>query len=386
MKKKLILLIIIILFSVNITGCWDMIDLSDRQLILAIGIDKAENNKIKLTIQSTIPDRIGTAQRAGSEIKKVVNIISTTASTFNEALNLYTLRIKGNPSFEHLRAIVIGEAFAKEGVAPLMDFFIRYHQSNTRCFILTCKGNASDIINWQGEENKIPTDQIVSSIKARSSIATSINENLHQFILKLASDATSPSITRIDLINKAEGFSVIDIGNTGVFNKDKLVGWLDNTETKGLAWILSEFRNGTIDVKNEKSNISLTYDVTNYKTTIKPEVENGKIKIILDVDTEGRIIQQDGSLDFTIPNVMDKAEEDLGREIENEINACILKVQKDYKTDIFGFGEEVHRNYPVKWKSMKANWDSTEFPDLKVEVNAKAKITSTELITNTIKP
>lgn len=385
MKKKLIMIIIILLFSTNLTGCWDMIDISDREIIFAIGVDKAENGKIMLTIQSAIPDRIGTAQKAGSETKKVVNIISTTASTFNEAVNLHALRVKSNPYFEHNRIIVIGESFAKEGVVPLMDFFMRYRQSNSRCLILTCKGKAADIINWQGEEIRLPADQIVSSIKARSSIATSINEDLHQFMLKLASDTTSPSITRIDLVNQADGLSVIDIANTGVFNKDKLVGWLDNTETKGLAWILSQFGNGTIEVKNETSNISLTYDVTNYKTTINPEIENGKIKIILDVKTEGRIIQQDGSLDFTLPDVMDKAEEDLGSEIEKEINACVLKVQKNYETDIFGFGEEIHRKYPVKWKPMQQNWD-TEFPDLKVEVNAKAIITSTELITNTIKP
>jgi len=266
-----------------------------------------------------------------------------------------------------------------------MDFFIRYRQSNARSLILTCKGTAADIINWQGQESRIPSDQIASSIKTPSNISVFISEDLHQFILKLASDTTSPSITRIDLISLPGGVTAIDVGNTAVFKKDKLVGWLDNTETKGLAWILSEFANGTIEVKNEASIISLTYDIAKYTTTIKPKNEGGKIKIILDVEAQGRIIQQDGSLDFAVHDVMDKAEKDLSSEIEKEIIACIQKVQKDYETDIFGFGEEIHRKYPMKWKSMQPNWDA-EFPELKVEVNAKAKITSTELITNTIKP
>ena len=60
--------------------------------------------------------------------------------------------------------------------------------------------------------------------------------------------------------------------------------------------------------------------------------------------------------------------------IQQQIEKTISTVQQTYRADIFGFGEELHRTDPKKWKKIKDDWP-TMFQELpvNVEVNVKTK-------------
>jgi spore germination protein KC len=54
----------------------------------------------------------------------------------------------------------------------------------------------------------------------------------------------------------------------------------------------------------------------------------------------------------------------------------ITKVQKRYKVDSVGFGQEIYRNKPKQWKALKEQWDHT-FPDVDIAVEVKLNVTGT---------
>lgn len=60
--------------------------------------------------------------------------------------------------------------------------------------------------------------------------------------------------------------------------------------------------------------------------------------------------------------------------IKEDIENTIRKVQEEYKSDIFGFGEAIHRSNPEMWNLLKKDWDDREFPDLKVHTEVDVKI------------
>ncbi|MGR5961558.1 Ger(x)C family spore germination C-terminal domain-containing protein [Bacillus paranthracis] len=39
--------------------------------------------------------------------------------------------------------------------------------------------------------------------------------------------------------------------------------------------------------------------------------------------------------------------------LKSKLSKLLKKVQKQYGTDIFGFGEAIHRKYPSEWKGLK---------------------------------
>jgi spore germination protein KC len=378
MKSKVILFIILLLLLFSITGCWDSIELNERIIISGIGIDKDEDSgKIQLTIQSVIPDRMGTPIKAGSEAKKAVHVYTTEAESLQEALRQYSIKVNGTPYFAQNRIIVVGSKAAREGVMPLIDFFRRFRENNIRAYIMITEGKAADILNWESEKTRIPTDHIISLINSRNYIANSITETLHEFALKLLSKTTSPTTAEVEIVKSVNGEAAdIDISHTSVFKKDKLSGYLNDSETRGLAWITNEYVHGTVEARDSmKENITLTEMVLRSNTEIIPELTNGTIKMKIGVKEEGMVIMQPGDIDISSQKSIGIIENEFSEGVNNDIAACLKKVQKDYQTDIFGFGEAIHRKYPKKWRELEGKWDKM-FPEIPVEINAEVKIRS----------
>ena len=67
MKRSMTFAILFVLMF--ITGCWDRKEINDIGLVMATGIDLADNGKIKATIQIAVPSP--STQTAGSSVKTV---------------------------------------------------------------------------------------------------------------------------------------------------------------------------------------------------------------------------------------------------------------------------------------------------------------------------
>lgn len=375
MKKKLILIIMLLLLLINLTGCWDSVELNKRVFITAFGLDKADDNgEIAVTFQTIIPANIGTATKPGSENKRAVHVMTITADSLINAMRLFSLNINGKPNLQQNSIIVIGTELAAEGVGSIMDFFLRNFENNPRAIVLVSEDKASDILEWQSEISRIPSDYIVSLIGNKDYISSGITEDLHQFSMKLFSKTDSPLTGRIRIVKKQDKSPGIDMSETAVFKKDRLAGWLNTSETRGLAWILNKFGNGTVEVSNiGRDNITLTLFVTMSNTKLKPEFINGRMEINMEVNGEGRLYMQGGNLDVSSPESIELIEKELVGSIRNDIEACAEKVQKVYKTDVLGFGEAIHRKFPKEWKAMEVKWDE-EFPEINYKINVKMKV------------
>ncbi|NMA15164.1 MAG: hypothetical protein GX930_08020 [Clostridia bacterium] len=46
---------------------------------------------------------------------------------------------------------------------------------------------------------------------------------------------------------------------------------------------------------------------------------------------------------------------------------------RQYNTDIFGFGEAVHKKYPKQWEEIEDEWDDY-FPEIKLSLEVEAKL------------
>ncbi len=90
-----------------------------------------------------------------------------------------------------------------------------------------------------------------------------------------------------------------------------------------------------------------------------------------------------GGFDITKP----ENEPVLNRALEDKIKliceAALERAQKQLQTDIFGFGEAVHRKDPAYWKKVKDKW-SLEYAGMPVDVSVKAELKSIGEITKSL--
>jgi spore germination protein KC len=387
MKKTVILMFFLLGLVINVAGCWDQIELDKRAIIMAIGIDKAEETgKISLTLQAIIPGRLGDPL-GRSEKGPAVRVVSVSGMTILEATENYQKQTNAIPYFLHNRLLIIGEKLARNGVQPIMDYFTRNLQSQPRAWVLIAKGKAADIVNWKSEVNQIPANYIADLLycSTRQAITAFATDDIHRFILKLSSHLTSPATSGIEIVQEQpEKPPEIRIFGTAVFKEDKMAGWLGSQETKGLLWVTNQSMQGILETGYpDLKKRNLVQQVTRASSKIQPKLVHGKININIDVKEEGNIGEQDGSLVLSDQTMIKSLEQSKEAEIRAEIESCLRKCQQEFHSDIFGFGEEIQRQFPREWQQLQKRWD-TEFPHLKVKLKIRAKIRSTGITSDPI--
>jgi spore germination protein KC len=122
-------------------------------------------------------------------------------------------------------------------------------------------------------------------------------------------------------------------------------------------------------------------EVTRSKTIVKGKLVDGMPAIDVNIRSEGNVGEVACRIDLTKANTIETLETISEKTIKEFIEATIKRVQKQYKVDIFGFGEVFHRAEPKVWKKIRGKWDA-QFADLPVNVNVDLKIRRLGTINN----
>ena len=68
--------------------------------------------------------------------------------------------------------------------------------------------------------------------------------------------------------------------------------------------------------------------------------------------------------------------------MKKDLETLINKVQNEYQSDIFGFGNMIYKNYPKKWEKIK---NKEYLKQIKVNIHTNLKITSAGSLIQTLK-
>ncbi|NLJ79281.1 MAG: hypothetical protein GX329_07955, partial [Tissierellia bacterium] len=69
--------------------------------------------------------------------------------------------------------------------------------------------------------------------------------------------------------------------------------------------------------------------------------------------------------------------------VEKGIRDVVVKMQKEFKLDKFGYGAFFHRKYPQEWKKIEKDWDQI-FSKAELQVEIEIDIIRTGLINTPI--
>lgn len=386
--KKAIILCLLCLILTNSTGCWDNRDITDVSIISAVGIDKTSDNEIEFSVQIIKPDTIS-AQAQGSSDDATWTFSSTGETVFEAGRNiLSTINLKVLQSYTDL--IIIGEDIAKEGIMDVLDFFKRDHETNRRGYVLIAKGiTAKEVINAKSELESIPAFHIASSIKNTKALPTRKEIVLIDLLIEMSSPGINPVIGVIQTIDGKKGeMKVKDLKVEGgaVFKKDKQVGWLNPIETRGYLLVIDEFKNGIINIPNpQDTSKRVSIEIKKAKSEIDVQLDDGQPVLLIDLKIESNIGEQQGSGDLTMDDMIKEIEKEIVNSIEAEIRNTVKLAQREFKSDIFGFGTVMHRKYLDFWNTVKDDWDG-EFAKAAVEIKVEATVRQSGLIKEPVEP
>lgn len=386
-KKALTLLLIIMLILPLFSGCWDRNELNQLGFSTALGFDQTKDGQFIVTAQVLNPRATVTQQVAnessvvvfteqGDSVLKILRRMSTESPR----------RIVGT----HMQTIVFGENFAKEGIAEVIDFLLRHYQTSSELFFTVAKGStANQILNNLTKLESNPSAKINSTIVISQKIWGETNEiklteltncmidtGLNAVITGVQMKRESPDNSLDDL--KLTPEDPIELSGNAIFEGEKLVGWMDEKESQGFNYIYGNLAVSALEIEDEETG-KVTMNIKKVSSQQNVTIADGAPQMKVKMRIECSIQNMSGNLDISQQKNLDKIQT-LSEEKLKETCMAAIKKAKAVKSDIFGFGDTLHRTDPQLWKAVKNSWNTTGFINLPIELEIEMKIISTDSI------
>lgn len=381
MKLKRLLFILIILSTIFLTGCWSSREVDDLAIALCMGFDKTENGY--LVTEQVLNPRVMASKKATAESPVV--IYTAEGNDLAEIIRRFTTQSSRILYNGDLRMVVFGEDVAKDGIQNILDYFLRNYEYRTDFYFVIAKNStANEVLGILTPIETVPGFSMHISLKiSEEKWAAMKSIRIIELVNSIIADGDNPVLTGIeisqdeispestDILKQSGEYKKLKYTGLGAFNKDKLVGWLDEDESKGYNYITDNVKN-TIGYADYDSKVKITYEVLNAKSRTKVYLLENKPAIEVKIKTKCNIEIVEGEFDVSAEENKQVLNELLASKVKLLCEKALNKAQKELKTDIFGFGEAIHRKYPKTWEKLKDDWND-KFTDLPVNITVEAE-------------
>lgn len=362
---KLVLLMFIVLFT---PGCWDMQDVNNTAFVLSLGIDEPadpDNAKYLVTFEFAKP------VAAGYDSSTQSTVASVEASSIRQAIQRVQTGISRSVCLSHLRLVVFGEEIArKENFHDLANYLMREPNSALQLrLIFVQNALARDAFFTDHRFEPRLAAEVVAMGQLQKELSYVRTNNFLDFIIDL-NETEGTALASRTVLNKGElGEDIILREGAAVYKDWKLAAWLTAEEAHEANWLIEKTE--AVVVAGEGAN-NYTYEVDKQKAKIKPSFKEGKPSFIVNLTTEGMILEEAGKdLELDKSENIKKMESLLCNTIKQQVESAIAKSQKEIKADYLGFGKAFAKFDNKTYQTL--NWPEI-YPTIPIEVNVSCDI------------
>lgn len=398
-KLSIWLMMMICLSSLVMSGCWSRREVENLAIVSSIGIDIDNfkgTPKYKITCNIFKPALIGGGGGGGGGqlSPKVLPVwqISALGDTIDDALSNISTRTPRDLFLGHVRLVIFSKDIAKQGIQEILDYFLRNRDIRLRTWMVVVDGKAEDAQRAMPDlESTVGAQAAGISELGGNAVSKYYSEDVNRFTNALAGEGEEPVLGRVELIHPVppliggeQTTTSLAFRGIAVFSNDKLVGWLEDSETKGFLFIIGKSHQGVFPVSIGKGRPTVSLEMDSAKSQIKSEMVDDKLHVTVKIKAEGTLGEEGKNNELATPQGMEEVNKIFAKRIEELCMKSVKKAQQ-YKSDIFGFGAVLHRKHPDQWREVKNDWPKV-YANAEVNIEVKARIGRTGLMSETIKP
>lgn len=385
MRRKFCIVFLCLLLTV---GCEKQTELNQIGIVVAVAMDKdQQTGDIIFTSQVIRP---GSLEKDGSSNEAVVEMLTTKGKTLFEAIRNTSQTFDRNNFYGHTKVIVINEELAKEGVTQFLDFLVRGKELRGYTWLCIAKNvSAREVIGIQEGIDSIQGIYLRNIIENKRYHNKATTASVIDYYRKVLKDGINPITGVLEAVEatntpvEEKTSQKVKLSGTAVFRKDELVGYLNEQETQGLNWVLGDVESAAITLPsllNKDKFVAI--EVENLKSKINPEIEEKKISFNIKIEIDVTLAEEQSEAKLIYPKeVLDylaRVEEETARKIETDVELMMNKVQKEFESDILGFGSELNKKHPKRWLLVKGEW-SEIFPQVNYKLEVKVNTIGVDL-------
>jgi len=350
------LIILLLLVSVLISGCYNKVEVDDTIVALGRGLD-IEGNAVVYSVQLALPQ-----PREGTPSGPKFLVVSEKDKSYAVAARKLTLKFPRKPLWAMANTVIISEALAKKDVALFTDFILRNRNVHPYIFMfLATKATPEEVLEVKvplEEYSALALEKMIQRQQRQIGIYMPVKGK--DFTSKLATEGIEPVLPQVTIEQKDKE-KIIKLDGTAVFRGRRMVGSLNEQESRGLRY-LSPKRNsgGLFFIKSPTKKTGLventiTLELISLQSKAKPVIKDNKIKILIEVEADGNFYEQNNTQNYLTPDMIKKLEQAANETIKQDIQSSISRAQS-FKSDIFGWGLAIARSNPDKWEDLKESW------------------------------
>lgn len=368
--KKILVILMIVIFSNTLIGCWDQKIYEKVGFILVTGIESSKEKGRKLLITYTSP-AIGLGK------KNQVELTSQEADSLRQAREISRTKTSRPLEAGKVQQVLISKELAEKGdIHNLISIFSSDPLSPTLAFLVIVDGSPYELCKKSLEFQDKPRigmylNQLFEAAVKDSKMAET---RIHNFDTEYYVEGLDSIVPMI----KLESTSVKIIGSA-LFSRDKMVGNIDVKQTTLILAMMNKMKN-TVEYIFRVPNIEDAH--SNVKDGIAASIKKSKRKINVNIDKGKPIVNIQlkfkGFIDEYRWDDLDK--EKKYRELESEMaeelkNEClnIIKYTQAVGCDSLGIGDIVRAKHSDYWK--KVNWNEA-YKTAQINIDVKFKISN----------
>jgi spore germination protein KC len=332
-------------------------------------------------------------------------IATVEAPSLLEGINMLNLSANRQISLFHTKMLVFSEEYAREGVIRYLDPLSRFREVRESMRVVVCQGTAEEFI----KESKAVVGKNISkelelSFFQASNTAYFPDVFFYKFHIAILSpygqpvaiyagvndfeqESREPKTETAGLRTEQSippgsiprtGGDKGEFFGTAVFDGDKMVGYLDQNETRFYQMVIGGFKWGLFTLPDKKSpgNIYVLEVKEVKKPQVKVTLREGKPIIDLKLAIEADISSMQSERKYEDIESFRELESETVAYFQEGIKKTITKSQREMNSDIFFFGKKAARNFRTIQEMEDYNWlKRYSEAEVKVEVDLNLRRT-----------
>lgn len=399
-RKVFAIVILTVMLIISSANYYGIKGIDNLAYVVAIGIDKGDNEQLKLSLQISLPGGSEDSESGSSSQSSSMVIDSIECSSINTGINLFNSYLGKEVNLSHCKVLVISEELASDGISEFLYTLMNNIQFRTDSNIIISKCDAQVFLEssapvldkvsaryyeiapssseYTGYTESITCNEFLSatvdSFAQPIAILGSVNtENTHN----LDSDSSSDSKYYTAGETPISGDVGVETMGLAVFNEDKLVGELNGFESICHLIVSNKLKNAQIRIPSpieELEHIDLYIELEG-KTQNSVYLVNGSPYITCRPKISAKMQSMNGNIDLSDKTVTSKIEQAAKEYLQEQILSYLYKTSKDLYADVDSFGL-----YALKYFSTTKEWEEYNwlhrykdaFFDLDVSVNLRS--------------
>ncbi len=372
--RRVVLTTALLALSLAFAGCWDAPPIEEVGLVTMMAIDQSPKGELKVTVSINMPSTSSATPGLGQTATALLRQAS--GRTLVEAIGHLRTMTYLSLEFAHLEELFVSEPIAQAGLARPLGYIATSPSFVSTPYLLVVRhGSAENVIEQMQAAKPRPEVVVTDTIEQARKRTPYHPKRVYEFQERVQIPGDQFTTAGV-VVNPAEGSAAtvaLEIQGEALFDRDRLVGWLDEDSTVG--WDVATGQPGhlVLQLPSGKGGLGLELLRTHRDVHIRHGYTGPTAD--MDISVKTRLVAAEGvpAAWWADPVAVQRMATDAAVKLTHDVIASLQAAQQA-RADVFSLGEFVRVLDPSDWSRLETRWDTEGFPNVPVRVHVHVSV------------